>query len=161
MVIVNGDWDYLAPILIIYCKTMNWIKSGTWEIFGVIAATLVLAFQLFPLFSPKNKGFENYPESNSLGNLEGLFIGLKNNKWRLIGVVIIAVSLIAGITQKSILFGLSICATLNFLLSVIDKSYVVSAAGSNRFVANLVVGFYSSGTFLLMILFWFLLSKFK
>jgi hypothetical protein len=136
---------------------MNWIKSGTWEFSGTIAATLVLAFQLFPFFSPKNKGIENYPEANSLGNLEGLFIGLKNNKWRLIGVVIIAVSLVAGIAQKSVLFGLSICATLNFLLSIIDNSYMMNAAGSNRFVANLVVGFYSSGAFLLMILFWSLL----
>jgi|GEM_PF-3489152 len=140
---------------------MDWIKVGTWELVGVIVATLILTLQLFPLFSSTNKGLENYSKPNSAGISEKLLNGVKNNRWRLSGIAIIIISLVAGITQKSILFGLSTCATLNYLLSFIDRSYMESIIGSNRFMANLFLGFYSTGAFLLMIFFWFLTSKFR
>jgi hypothetical protein len=92
--------------------------------------------------------------------LEKLLNLVKNNKWRLIGVVIIAISLVAGILQKSILFGLSTCATLNYLLSFIDKSYLENAIGSNRFMLNLFSVSNSTVAFLLMIFLWFLTSEF-
>jgi hypothetical protein len=139
---------------------MNWIDTGTWEFVGEVVAAIALVFQLFPFFSKANKSLETHPEFNSLGIAEQLLNSVKNNKWRLIGIVIIAISLVAGILQKSILFGLSTCATLNYLLLFIDGSYLENAIGSNRFLLNLFSVAYSKVAFMLMIFLWFLTSEF-
>jgi hypothetical protein len=138
---------------------MNWIQSEILEFIGMAVATLLLTLQLAPLFSHANQGLEDRSESDSLENSKTICKGIKNNKWRLVGIAIITTSLVAGVAQKNILFGLSICATLNYLLSVTDRSYMENAVGSHRFIANIIVGFYSSITFVLMIIFWHLSSK--
>ena len=139
---------------------MNWTDAGAWEFVGIAVATMALALQLFPFFSNANNGLEKHPEPDSAEIFEKLFNLVKNNKWRLIGVVIIAISLVAGVSQKSILFGFSTCATLNYLMSFIDSSYLENAIGSNRFLLNLFSVAYSKVAFMLMIFLWFLTSEF-
>lgn len=138
---------------------MDWNQVEFLEIVGIIVATTVLVFQLFPLFINTKNELENNHEANPIENSEGLLNKVKNYKWQLSGAVIIIVSIIIGLTQKSLLFGLSICATLNYLLSHISTDYMESAFGSNRFIVNLISGFYTKATFLVMILFWFLYSR--
>ncbi len=133
---------------------MNWINDGAWEFVGAVVAAMALVLQLLPLFSQANNGLEIHREPGPAEVLEKLHNLVIKNKWRLTGVVIIAISLVTGILQKSILFGLSTCATLNYLLSFIDRSTLENAIGTNRFMLNLFSVSYSTVAFLLMIFLW-------
>ena len=149
--------NFPSPFIVL--QNMDWNQIEFWEIVGAIVVITVLVFQLFPLFINTKKELENNYKSNPIENSKGLLNKVKKHKWQLSGTVIITVSLIIGLKQKSLLFGLSICASLNYLLSHISTDYMESAFGSNRFIVNLISGFYTIAAFLVMILFWFLYSR--